>query len=172
MKITVKISGKTLDEVREDLVRPHPFAWERVGFLTACAAKVPRGLLLLVDKYLTVEDEDYERNETVGAQIGSDAMRKAVQAAYRPKRALLHIHSHGGLGKPHFSGVDLRSADEFIPGLFSPIPAMPHGLLVLSDDDANGKLWLGTERGAVKINEFIRVDSHYSKKWRRANDLA
>lgn len=166
MKITFKISGKTLDEVRTDLARPHHFAWERVGFLTASAAKVPRGLLLLVDKYFPVEDGDYERNDIVGAQIGSDAMRKAVQAAYRPKRALLHIHTHGGYGKPHFSGVDLRSADEFVPGLFSPIPTMPHGLLVLSEDDANGKLWLGPQGGAVKINEFIRVDSNHSKKWR------
>lgn len=166
MKITIKISGKTLDEVRKDLVRPHPFAWERVGFLTACAAEVPQGLLLLVDRYLKVDDGDYEQNEVVGAQIGSDAMRKAVQAAYRPKRALLHIHTHGGFGKPHFSGVDLKSADEFIPGLFSPIPSMPHGLLVLSDNDANGKLWLGPQIKTFRINEFIRVDSHYSKKWR------
>ena len=166
MNITVKISGKTLDEVRKDLARPHPFAWERVGFLTASPAKVPRGLLLFVDRYFPVEDGDYERNDIVGAQIGSNAMRKAVQAAYRPNRALLHIHTHGGCGKPHFSGVDLRSADEFIPGLFSPIPSMPHGLLVLSNDDANGKLWLGSQGDPVKINEFIRVDSHYSKKWR------
>jgi len=165
MKVTIKISGRMLDEVRIDLARPHPFAWERVGFLTASAAKIPRGLLLLVDKYLSVEDEDYEQNDIVGAQIGSDAMRKAVQLAYRPKRALLHIHTHGGYGKPHFSGVDLRSADEFIPGLFSPIPSMPHGLLVLSDDEASGKLWLGPQEKTVKVNEFIRVDLHLSKKW-------
>ena len=124
----------------------------------------PSGAQLL--QYLQVEDRDYEQNEVVGAQIGSDAMRKAVQAAYRPKRALLHIHTHGGLGKPHFSGVDLQSADEFIPGLFSPIPSMPHGLLVLSDNDANGKLWLGPQIKAFRINEFIRVGSHCSKKWR------
>ena len=57
-------------------------------------------------------DEDYEIDRTVGAKIGSAAMRKAVQSAYRPAATLLHVHTHGGHGKPGFSAVDLNSAKE------------------------------------------------------------
>jgi hypothetical protein len=38
MKVALKITGSLLDLVRRDLARPHFFAHERVGFLTAGAA--------------------------------------------------------------------------------------------------------------------------------------
>ena len=134
MKATLKIRGPLLDEIRRDLARPHAFAHERVGFLTAGAAATPDGILMLVRGYRPVEDDDYEEDARVGAKIGSNAMRKAAQSAYRPAAVLLHIHTHGGHGRPQFSGVDLRSADEFVPGFFETAPRMPHGLLVLSHE--------------------------------------
>jgi hypothetical protein len=86
-----------------------------------------------VRDYTPVADEDYEINDKVGAKIGSAAMRKAVQSAYRPAAAPIHIHTHGGHGKPGFSGVDLNSAKDFVPGFFETTPRMPHGgLLVLA----------------------------------------
>ena len=66
--------------------------------------------------YTPVADEDYEIDPRVGAKIGSAAMRKAVQSAYRPAATLLHVHTHGGHGEPGFSGVDLNSAKDFVPG--------------------------------------------------------
>ena len=165
MNITLKIAGLLLDDVRRDLSRRHPFAYERVGFLLAAAAEVPGGMILFAEKYLAVEDDDYERSRTVGAQIGSDAMRKAVQAAFRPKRALLHIHMHGGKGKPGFSGVDLRSADDFVPAFGQSIPSMPHGLLVLSDDDATAQIWLPDQARPAPVNKFVRIGPSYHQKW-------
>ena len=123
MMATVKIKGAMLDDVRGDLSRPHAFAYERVGFLTAAATATPGGLLLTVRDYLPVADGDYERDPFVGAKIGPAAMRKAIQAAYRPPLSLLHIHSHGLLGVPRFSRTDLESAHEFVPGFFGPIPS-------------------------------------------------
>jgi hypothetical protein len=58
MKVALKITGSLLDLVRRDLARPHFFAHERVGFLTAGAAAVPRGLMLVVRGYMPVADED------------------------------------------------------------------------------------------------------------------
>jgi hypothetical protein len=165
MKATVKITGAMLDSVRADLSRRHAFAWERVGFLTAAATATPDGLLLTVRDYLPVADGDYERDPRVGAKIGSAAMRKAIQAAYRPQLALLHIHTHGGYGTPGFSRTDLESAHEFVPGFFGPIPKMPHGLIVLSNNAASGLLWLRSDRDAVKISEFIRVGAPYQRVW-------
>lgn len=121
MNVCLKINGDLLDEVRADLRRPHAFAHERVGFLTAAAASDGQGgMMLLVRRYQDVADEDYEWHPKVGAQIGSNAMRKAAQASYRPPSALLHIHTHGGHGRPGFSRIDLDSAVTFVPGFSRP----------------------------------------------------
>src|SRR5207253_3810052 len=115
-------------------------------------------LMLLVRRYLPVADEDYESAPGVGARIGSAAMRKAAQAAYRPPSCLLHVHSHGGRGLPGFSDVDLKSANAFVPGFFQSCPRMPHGLLVLSNDSATGILWVDPNAAPVAIGRFVRVD--------------
>jgi hypothetical protein len=39
---------------------------------------------------------------------------------------------------PGFSGVDLESGNQFVPGFFQSCPKMPHGLLVPSDNGATG----------------------------------
>lgn len=171
MTVHVKINGQLLDRLRQDLCRPHRFAYERVGFLTAGAADLGDRLLLLVRDYTPVADEDYEIDRGVGAKIGSAAMRKAVQSAYRPAAALLHVHTHGGRGKPAFSGIDLKSAYAFVPGFFETTPRMPHGLLVLSDDAADGLLWLGNDRPPVTIDRFLRIDAPLQREW-GGHDLA
>lgn len=172
MNVTLKIAGSLLDLVRRDLARPHFFAHERVGFLTAGAAAAPGGLLLLVRGYMPVADEDYEVDPKVGARIGSNAMRKAAQSAYRPASALLHVHTHGGRGLPGFSGVDLKSGKEFVPGFFHSCPKMPHGLLVLSDNGATGLLWLEPGKPSVSIDRFIRVDRPIVEQWGAKHELA
>jgi hypothetical protein len=125
-----------------------------------------RGVLLTICQYQPVADEDYEYSPGVGAQIGSSAMRKAVQAAFRPQRSFLHVHTHGGTGMPGFSGVDLRSAAAFVPGFYAPIPKMPHGILVLSDDSAAGIFWNVQKARPAPISEFIVVGAPYTRDWR------
>ncbi|WP_428150905.1 hypothetical protein [Brevundimonas sp.] len=165
MKVTLKIRGEVLDEIRRDLIRPHAFAHERVGFLTAGAVGMGEDLMMLVRDYQPVADEDYEFDPRVGARIGSNAMRKAVQSAYRPAATLLHVHTHGGRGRPAFSHVDLASAADFVPGFFETTPRMPHGLLVLSDDDASGILWTDGKRTRSEIDLFIRTDAPLKRTW-------
>ena len=172
MKITLKINGFLLDGARYDLERPHRFAHERVGFLTAGVAATRDGLVLMVRNYMPVADDDYEMAHDVGASIGSNAMRKAVQSAYRPASTLLHVHSHGGRGKPGFSGTDLKSADEFVPGFFQSVPKMPHGLLVLSNNAATGILWLKAAARSVAIERFVRVDRPITEQWSGHHELA
>lgn len=166
MKITVKVMRALLEDVRRDLVRPHPFADERVGFFVAGASETPDGILLAICGYQSVADEDYERNPMVGAQIGPDAMRKAVEAAFRPQRSLLHVHTHGRSGSPEFSPVDLQSAEEFVPGFLRPVPRMPHCLLVLSDDSAIGLLWKKLDEPPLPITDFVIVGAPYARNWR------
>lgn len=165
MKITLKIQGTLLDEVRTDLERPHRFAHERVGFFLTALTSSASGLLLIASEYRSVLDDEYEVNHNVGAQIGSTAIRNAIQVAYQRKRGLLHVHTHGGRGRPGFSSTDTRSASEFIPGFFNPVPRYPHGLLVLSDNDAAGMVWLSANSQPQSISNFIRVGKHYNRSW-------
>lgn len=165
MNATIKIRGEMLDTIRRDLQRRHAHAWERVGFVTAAGATTPSGIMLLARDYTPVADQDYEPAIGVGAQIGSDAMRKALQSAYRPQHALLHIHSHGGTGVPAFSGTDRRSAAEFVPSFFNTLPKMPHGIIVLSDNSASGLLWFAPDRQPVDVTRFIRVGAPYLQTW-------
>jgi len=168
MNILLKITAGLLASVRADLERPHRFAFERVGFLTAGAARVQDGFLLVCRSYHPIADEDYERSNSVGAQIGSSAMRKGIEAAYANSSSLIHIHTHGGVGDPEFSGVDLRSAPGFVPGFFNALPRMPHGLVVLSDDSARGLLWTGRNDEPHNINGFVQVGSAVQKFGERA----
>jgi len=164
MKARIKIPGAMLDGVHRDLHRPHPFAFERVGFMTAGVAQAGADrLLLLARDYQPVADEDYLPDRGVGAKIGSDAMRKAAQLVYQGRSALLHIHSHGGIGRPEFSGIDLRSGAEFVPGFFHSVPRMPHGILVLSQDSATGLLWFGPDQSGDYVADFVRVGAPYRK---------
>lgn len=166
MNVCLKIDGGLLDAVRADLHRPHSFAHERVGFLLAAAASDGQGgIMLLVRGYQTVADDDYEWHPRVGAQIGSNAMRKAAQASYRPPSAILHVHTHGGRGRPGFSRVDLESAASFVPGFAETAPRMPHGLLVLSNDSVHGLLWAGPNRPAFPINSFKRISAPIRADW-------
>lgn len=166
MNIVVKAPAALVDVVRADLSRPHPFAHERVGFIKARCMWLEQGMLgLLACGYSPVDDNDYEPAPGVGAQIGSDAIRKALQAAYRPQQALLHVHTHGGCGTPEFSGIDRRSAAEFVPSFFTTLPRVPHGILVLSNDAATGLLWLAENGPPISICGFRRVGAPYGKQW-------
>lgn len=164
MKAHIKIAGTLLGAIRADLHRAHPFAFERVGFLTAGARWTGDGdLVLLCRDYQPVADEDYERSASVGARIGSNAMRKVLQAAYQHKSAILHIHTHGGRGRPEFSSVDLDSARAFVTGFFNALPQMPHGIVVLSNDSARGMLWTQPKGQPHYVDGFQQVGAPLMK---------
>ncbi|MCA1436800.1 hypothetical protein I6F33_28035 [Bradyrhizobium sp. BRP20] len=157
MKIHVKIAWELLASIRADLRRRHAFAHERVGFLKAGASMADGALLLFAIAYQPVADDDYERDPLVGARIGGSAMRKGLQFAYQSRSALLHVHAHGGRGRPEFSGIDLRSGAEFVPGFFHAIPRMPHGMIVLSNDSATAKVWLDESDRGTYASSFTAV---------------
>lgn len=167
MIAALRMRSDQLRDMRSDLARPHAHAWERVGFIAAAATGAGKGVLLLARGYMPVADEDYLRDTGVGAAIGSNAFRKALQWAYRDKSTLLHVHAHHGSGRPGFSGVDLRSGSDFAPSFFTTVPRMPHGMVVLSDDCAYGLLWLAEDRPPVPIEDFSQTGIHYRRDWNR-----
>lgn len=165
MNITFKITTPLLEKIRTDLRRRHHFAYERVGFISA-GLSIAHGdnILVLAREYQTVSDDDYLPDPTVGALIGSEAIRKALQWSITKGNAIFHVHSHGGIGKPSFSGIDLRENSKFILDFLKVSPQLLHGALVLSNDSATGLVAFQRQHPYAPINRFIEVGGPI-KKW-------
>jgi len=142
MRIGFRTPLGFFDTVRRDLVRRHPFAAERVGFVLAGATLAGQDIVLLARSYEPVDDGDYLPDPRVGAMLGPDAIRKAMQAALRTGSGLFHIHMHDHAGPPFFSKVDRRESRRFVPSFFNANPKVPHGVLLLSADASRGQVWL------------------------------
>lgn len=167
MKVCFKITTASLTEIRSDLRRPHPFAHERVGFISAGLSAVADDLLVLAREYRPVADDDYLNDPTVGAMMGPDAIRNALQWALQDGVAMFHVHTHGGHGIPGFSGIDLRENAKFVPDFFKVAPQCAHGAIVLSDTAAHGLIWVGRSRSNLFITSFIEVGVPL-RKWSSA----
>ncbi len=165
MTIHLKIPGALLQEIHQDLSRPHQFAGERVGFLTCGnAGAADGGHVLLANRWHGVADEDYVDDHRVGAAIGGGAFRKILQYAYSNTVSILHVHRHDHRGAPTFSRTDLRSALEYVPSFFNVQRAIPHGIVVLSFDQAAGHVWNFGQSAARKIDVF-QIVGYPLRKW-------
>jgi hypothetical protein len=164
MRVRFKITTALLASIRADLDRPHPFAYERVGFILAGVAACASEVLVLAREYQPVADEDYLPDDSVGAMMGPEAIRKAMEWAWLKKVAIFHVHSHGGRGIPGFSRVDARESAKFVPDFLKVAPEMIHGAVVLSDHAAVGRFWVAGNGGPQDVSEFVEVGMPM-RKW-------
>jgi len=165
MNIHFKVTTALLTAIRADLHRPHPFAHERVGFVSAGLSACGDDILVLARAYRPVADDDYLKDTSVGAMMGPEAIRKALQWAMESNNALFHVHTHGGRGVPSFSGIDHRENAKFVPDFFKVAPQCGHGALVLSDTAARGQIWLCRDRTFEPITHFAEVGAPL-RQWR------
>lgn len=160
MKVTFRIPAALLLEVRTDLTRPHTFAAERVGFISCnIAALNDNGILILARCFHSVDDDDYLDDPRVGAMMGPNAIRKALQLAYKLPVSMFHVHVHEHNGEPWFSRTDLSENANFIPDFWHVRPTYPHGAIVLSLDSMAGMCWIPGRRKPVRIQDLARVGS-------------
>ena len=167
MKVRFKITADLLADIRADLARPHAFAHERVGFISAGISPMAQDIMVLARAYRPVRDDDYLNDPSVGAMMGREAIRKSLEWAMQGGHAMFHVHTHGGAGIPGFSGIDLRENRKFVPDFFKVTPRCPHGALVLSDTAASGQIWFGRGREPSGIDEFVVVGPSL-RKWGHA----
>jgi hypothetical protein len=113
--------------------------------------------LVLARTYRAVADGDYLHDPSVGAMIGPAAIRKALQWALSEGVAVFHVHTHGGIGRPGFSNIDLREQAKFVPNLFQIAPQCPHGALVLSNNSVHGHIWLDGDKSFEIVTGFVEV---------------
>lgn len=158
MKIVFRTTESFMAHVRTDLIRTHAFAAERVGFITVRAAQGHEHLVLLAQDYHPVADGDYVDDPSVGAMIGQEALRKALEIALLNPIGIFHVHMHTFPGRVWFSRTDLSEQLRFVPDFFKVRPSMPHGAIVLSPNSVAGRAWLSPSQ-IVPITEFNVVDS-------------
>ncbi len=163
---SLRLTRDLLQRVHADLSRPHPFAHERVGFLTcrpAFAASL--SLVLLVQDFHPVADADYERDETVGAMLSGAAFRRMLQIAYHNEVSVLHIHRHEHCGRPWFSDVDLHEAEKYVPDFWKVRPQFAHGIVVLSFDSAAGLVWIPATRASTHLSRISVIGTPILEIW-------
>lgn len=158
MRSHVKIPRILLDEIQEDLARPHAFAYERVGFITCKAGKLKdNGWVLLASNYYPVEDEDYVEDDSVGALIGSAAIRKMMQRAYDDPYCIVHVHMHDHPGRPRPSPTDSREMSKLIPNFWNVRRNFPHAGIILSRDSMSGTIWDPLSKTRFQIEDLSVV---------------
>jgi hypothetical protein len=135
--IAFRIPRQIEQEMRDSLMRPHPFAAERVGFVFTKWSRSKRGgRIILVCGYEPVPDDDYINDPNVGARINSSAIRRAMQRALTTGEGALHVHVHDHDGPPGPSRTDRQELGPMMQSIRNASPHAVHGLLILSRDAA------------------------------------
>jgi hypothetical protein len=142
MKVQLRLCEELVQRVQRDLARPHPVAFERVGFLKATAGWLPDGgIVLIAFEYLEVAEAAYIADDHVGARITGAGFRPARQAALSEPVSMIHIHMHDHLGMPGFSRTDAQESAIFMEDFVKVRPSMPHAAVILSRDSVVGRCW-------------------------------
>lgn len=159
--IRLRMLTTLVEKMLVDLRRPHPFAYERIGFLCCKQSKVPSGYLLLGYRYVAVDDERYLKDKSVGARFDATAIRAGMQLALTEGATIFHVHVHEHAGVPRMSRVDAREMQQLMPCFVNVCPERLHGALVLSTDRAYAHVWgTGLDTAGIDIHRITSVGDH------------
>jgi hypothetical protein len=162
MMIKIKLTGALHAEMLQDLRRPHPFAAERVGFVTGRTGTLAAGRLILLTGYHVIPDDQYLEDRKVGARIGSAAITWAMQAAYHGRgvrEGVFHIHLHGHNGRTGMSNTDSREIPSMISGFRSVGREAAHGIIILSTNHGTAWVWLPGSDDLVQASSISVIGS-------------
>lgn len=136
------------DEITQDLIRSHSFAFERVGYVLG---EIKNDVLVL-GEWMKFEDFFYVENDDVGARIGREGMTFLMKKVVSSKKHFFHTHLHDFQNTPTFSGVDMRSLLEVTPSLFDFSGFGPHGALLIGRESSRLIWW--NEKSCKTKNEL------------------
>jgi hypothetical protein len=155
MNVQVRLLRTLLDQMRSDLSRPHPFAFERVGFLRARVGnRNGEPLLVLLADYVPVPDDEYIRDPNCGARINGVAIRRAMQHVLNDGHGMFHVHMHPRPGRPALSRIDIADLPRIVSSFHAVGPQAAHGILVLTPDQCRAWVQAPNQKG---LNDAARV---------------
>lgn len=152
--IKLRITETTMRYIRTELAKPHPFAYERVGFLYLRQGEYDKGVVLVATSYESIPDNQYIYDPSVGAKINSDAIRNSMQRIMDTGESAMHIHMHEHVGSPTFSFTDKANFKHLIPSFKKVGINGVHGAAVLSVNDILAIAWLPKSEKPIVIEEI------------------
>ncbi|MGC4101103.1 ThiF family adenylyltransferase [Ferruginibacter sp.] len=156
-KIKVRIPKAIYEQAFRDLLRPHEFAFERIGFFCSKSKRLKNETILItITKYLIIDDKNYIEDGSVGARINSAAIRSAMQSALDSSSGIFHVHMHDHTGKPGLSYTDRKEIPDVIDSFYNVVPNQAHGLIILSQNSAIAEVKLHEKRHRI-IPESISI---------------
>ena len=156
MKVKVRIPQKLLQDVRNDLLRPHAFAAERVGFLYGRLVS-GRSLQVLMTEYEPLADDRYVRDPHSGARIDSQAIRGGMQGVLDKHQGAFHVHMHYWPGHPKMSRMDAEEIPRVITAFQRVGSQHAHGIFLLHDVECATWVWLPGANDAVQADAIAVV---------------
>lgn len=133
--IILKIPKSTYELIKKDLDRSHPFAFERVGFLSTKMTRADEDFVVVTATgYTPIEDDDYIDDEEVGAKINEHSIHQAMRKILSSQHGCLHVHLHKHKGPTHPSFTDLSSLPQVAKAFHNANPETACGYLILSED--------------------------------------
>ncbi len=146
------------EQVYDDLIRPHSFSAERVGFLFARLGEIDgQSKLIIPTKYCPVPDEHYLEDQYVGARFNSVPIRAALQLIMDTGVGAFLVHMHEHLGSPWFSRIDRSETQRMIPSFKAVNTNVGHGALLLSHDDMVGLVWLPSAKEPTVLSKVTII---------------
>lgn len=146
MSIQLKLSGALYQQMIRDFARPHPFAAERVAFVSGrLGTLIGDGQLILLTRYHPIPDDHYIDDPDVGARINSEAITRAMHAVYHgrlQREGIFHVHLHQHRGQPAPSKTDWHEIPKLMPGFQAVGRQAAHGMIILSADHGSAWVWL------------------------------
>lgn len=137
-KFRIKIPKQIHLQMLDDLNRPHPFAFERVGFLyTTSILLKDNTVIILAKDYIAVDDENYIEDKNVGAKINSTAIRIAMQKMLDNNEGCFHVHLHSHKGIPYPSYTDNKGLPNIAKSFSNISKFQANGYVILSENSFN-----------------------------------
>jgi hypothetical protein len=143
--IQIRIPKSIYKLMHEDVIREHAHAFERIGFLYTTSLLVDGNRLILAKRYVPVNDEDYIEDDSVGARINSNAIRKSMQTLLDNKEGCFHVHLHNHTGHPNPSLIDEEGIPGIVEGFGNISPKQAHGYIILSKNSMFATVKFGKE---------------------------
>jgi hypothetical protein len=141
MNVNIRIPRPVFEIARTDLAREHSFAAERIGFLSGRIGDAKNeGLIILLNRYLAIPDEDYVDDPGSGARIDGTAIRRVMQHVLDTGESMFHLHVHAHRGKPVFSHMDRTEIPRLIESFKAVGPTIPHGMMLFSRDTVHAEV--------------------------------
>lgn len=156
--IRIRIPQSIYKQMLTDLKRPHPFAFERVGFLFTKSKIInEKTVLIIATDYIPVDDNDYVKDSTVGAKFDSASIRKAMQGTHDRKSGALHVHLHRHSGNPSPSFTDMEGLPGVVHSLSNIASKQANGFLILSEDRFYAEIKIGQEKKFHHVQKISLV---------------